>query len=915
MPLTLQLRWVLPLTLLGSLAHAGDAAPTDANSSEPTSHWSLQALRLPQLPHPANPRWVQTPVDAFVLDRLQQSGMRPAAPASKRALLRRVSYDLTGLPPTPEEARAFESDRSPDAFPRIVERLLSSPRYGERWARHWLDIVHYADTHGHDQDRLRTNAWPYRDYVIDAFNTDKPYVQFVREQIAGDTFYPNDPMATVAMGFLAAGPWDESSLRDIQEDTVDRRIARYIDRDDIVTTTLSTFASSTVHCARCHAHKFDPIPQEDYYDLQAVFAATDKANRYFDPDPALHQQRQQLLRQRRGALTPAERADFAARQAAWEQTTQASLASWLVLEPLSFTTTNASQLALQPDQSLLATGARPERDVYTILTQPQVETIRAIRLEALTDPSLPLNGPGRQDNGNFHLNEFAVFAPDTPNTTNSSLSPANPALEPALPPRLHLARAIADFDQPGWEAPKAIDGKTNTAWGIHPQVGKNHHIVFELQHPLRLDPKTNSLLRFVLHQTHGAGHLLGRFRLAVSADPQAAQDAADLPPSLAAVLSQPALSRTAADQETLAEFFRTRETDRALARLPAPHLVYAGASDFPPDAGFKPAHAPRPVHLLRRGDIHQPRQEAVPGALACVTMLPAKFELATDASEGERRAALARWLTHAQHPLTWRSIVNRVWQYHFGRGLVDTPNDFGRMGSRPSHPELLDWLAVTFRDSGGSIKHLHRLILLSATYQQATQDQPAYRSLDADNRQLWRMNRLRLDAEAVRDTAVALAGDMDLRMGGPSVHQFILSAGVHVTPVVDYDGFDLRAPANYRRSVYRTVFRTLPDPLMDSLDCADASQLTPARNTSVTVLQALALLNNRLLLAQSERIAQRIQRTTPSPDGQLVLAFELALSRPPTPEETCQLSPYLREHGLANLCRLLLNTNEMMFLN
>jgi len=643
-------------------------------AAEAGAHWSLKPLARVEVPAVKNAAWPQTPVDHFVLAALESRKMQPSVPAEKPALLRRAYLNLIGLPPTPEEQAAFAADHSPAAFAGVIDRLLARPEYGERWARHWLDTAHYAETHGHDQDRPRTNAWPYRDYVIGSLNGDKPYAQFVEEQIAGDALAPEDPRAIAAMGFLATGPWDESSLRDIRDDTIDRQIARYIDRDDMVATVMNTFVSTTVQCARCHDHKFDPVPQKEYYSLQAVFAATDKANRPYDPDPAIHRKRKELSAQR-------------------------------------------SELARAP-----------------------------------------------------------VDAPD-------------------------LCTAYAE-----WSA--------------------------------------------------------------------------------------------------------------AASTLPAVQYVYAGASDYPPDGSFKPAGKPRPVHLLKRGDIHKPGELAAPGALGCVANLPGEFQLAPESAEAERRIALARWITDPKNALTWRSIVNRAWHYHFGRGLVATPNDFGRMGGTPSHPELLDWLANWFLENSGSLKKLHKLILMSAVYQQSAQDNPEYSVVDAENALLWRMNRSRLDAESVRDAILAVSGKLDPAMGGPSAQHFLLSPGIHVTPKVDYAGFDLDSRAACRRSVYRFIFRTLPDPFMDSLDCPDSSQLTPVRNTSVTVAQSLALLNDPFVLRYSEHFAARLEREFPGHmEEQLSRAIQQAFCRTARSGETAQYAAFVQEHGLAAFCRVIFNSNEFMFVN
>jgi hypothetical protein len=371
------------------------------------------------------------------------------------------------------------------------------------------------------------------------------------------------------------------------------------------------------------------------------------------------------------------------------------------------------------------------------------------------------------------------------------------------------------------------------------------------------------------------------------------------------------LPRSQAALCTLAEVVM----DRRLAALPPVQVVYCATPDFKPDGSFKPAGKPRAVHILKRGDIHKPGAVATPGALACVPGLEARFRLTNSDDERSRRIALARWLTDPKNVLTWRSIVNRVWHYHFGKGLVDTPNDFGRMGSLPSHPELLDWLALSFQEQNGSLKWLHRLIVTSAVYRQSSRHQPRFAAIDGDNRYLWRMNRTRLDAEEIRDAVLAAAGKLDRTMGGPSVQQFNMKPGVHVTPVVDYAGFDVDRPENYRRGVYRFIFRTLPDPLMEALDCPDSSQLTPARTVSVTPLQALAMLNDKFMVRMSEHLATRASRASADPADQTRAVYRFALGREPTKKESALLTDYARRHGLANACRVILNSNEFMFVN
>jgi hypothetical protein len=885
------------IALLRAWIDQGAAWPISARQPARGAHWAYRRLHRPALPAVKDRSSVLSPIDSFVQARLESAGLTAAPPADRRTLIRRLTFDLTGLPPTPAEVDAFLADGRPDAYERVVERLLASPHYGERWARHWLDVIHFAETHGHDQDVPRENAWPYRDYLIRAFNGDRPYVQFIEEQVAGDVLFPDDPDGIVATGMLAAGPWDESSQQSIRDDTIDKKQAQNLDRDDMVTTVLSAFSSATVHCARCHDHKFDPISQEEYYGLQAVFAGIDRANRPYDPDPAVHRKRLALNRRRqRIQSTPAAvlwTPDVARLVSAWEQFRRG--AEWQVLEPTRVSTAKGSQPTTLPDRSVRFGGPRPAVDVYTISANTTLDTISAVRLEVLTDDSLPHNGPGRQDNGNLHLNEFRVKA-----------GPRDPTHGEQKP--VAIRSAVADFDQEGWTVAMAIDGKPGTAWGIYPAVGRPHQAVFVFKEPLRFTDGASMM--FTLEQTHGGGHLIGRLRLSVTS----ATDPSPLPPEISAALAFAAEKRTEAQKTVVARHVLVEQIDKELASLPAQRMVFAAANDFKPEASFRPARGCRPVMVLRRGDVAQPIDKASPGALSCVPGLPPKLIVDRPDEEGARRAALAHWLSDRRNVLTWRSIVNRVWHHHFGRGIVATPGDLGRMGAVPTHPELLDWLAVEFRDSGASLKQLHRLIVTSAAYRRSCRHDPVAAKLDADNLLLWRMNRSRLDAESVRDAVLAVSGRLDTRMGGPSVKHFKQSKGIHVTPNVDYFTFDRDSPASCRRSIYRFVFRTLPDPFLDVLDCPDASQFTPARSSSITPLQALAMLNDRFMVRQAEHFAARLcQATGENVAAHIQRAYVLAIARPASPREVALLSAYARRHGLAAACRVILNCNEFMF--
>ena len=876
--------------ILRAWIDAGPAWPEEpaGASGDAKLHWSLRTLVKPPVPvgH-ANP------IDAFIRTKLALNKLAPTPTADRRTLIRRISYDLTGLPPTPDEVDAFVADHTPGAIDSLVTRLLASPRHGEHWARHWLDVAHYADTHGNDHDYARPNAWPYRDYVIRAFNDDKPYSRFIEEQVAGDALFPDDPQATVALGFLAAGPWDETLMVGVREDTVDHRFAQVLDRDDMVTTVMSTFTALTIHCARCHNHKFDPISQREYYALQAVFAGVDRADRSYDLDTSTHIRRRELVAKR----TAIARRDAATMASLAEPETRREIASfmnayvsrqklWQPLEVVSVTNASgaATNFARQADGSWFVSGERPETDTFIVTAQMNAKDIRAIRLEAIPDDRLPGKGPGRYDpSGNFHLTEFRAQAQPSSGETKGAT-------------RLEFSRATADHGDRGDNIANAIDGQPNTYWSIHPRYGDPHEAVFEFKEPLGHDAGITLIVR--LEQNGKPGHQLGRFRLSYCTGARAPDQRPPLPAALVEMLGKREAERTPEEHRELSLRVLDYELERQLAALPAPRKVYAIAKDFPPTGSFKPAVTPRPIHMLMRGDLNKPGEPVDSGALSCVQGLGAALAISNPSDESARRAALAHWLTDDRNSLTWRCIVNRVWHYHFGRGLCETPNDFGKMGGTPSHPELLDWLALWFRDQAkGSLKALHRLIVTSETYRQSARDRADLAARDPDNHLLWRMNRTRLSAEQVRDSLLQMSGRLDLTMGGPSVVQFVHRGKATFTPdggappFLDYDGFAPDAPENRRRAIYRFSFRTVPDPFMDSLDTPDGGSLTPVRGQSTTVFGAFALLNNAFVIRQCEHIAARLDREA---GDQLRFAASVPSALPgaaarPSPRRTCAL--------------------------
>ena len=836
------------------------------------------------------------PIDAFIEDALASKNLKPTQSADRRSFLRRLTVDLHGLLPNMDELDAFESDTRPDAYERVVDQLLASPRYGERWARHWFDWIHFADSHGFEHDVMRMHAWRYRDYVISALNQDTSWPEWIEQQLAVDALYPERQDLIPALGFIAAGPWDQSTAATAQT-TFD-----YQDRDDMVMQTMSILASATVHCARCHNHKFDPISQADYYALQAVFAGVGRGNVPFDSDAKVARERrdaegwkQSATRLDRAVLT----SEWVERDVIdWEAAYRDKHIRWETVAPTMLIATEGTTLSVDADGTVIASGARPERETTIVTFETTLEQVTGLRLEVFRHEELPMSGPGRNDNGNFHLSEFVVehFAHGAATST-----------------MVPLGTSSSDFDQEGWTIAHAIDGNSKTAWGIHPQVSKDHTAVFVFREPLRIAKGDRLVVQ--LKQLHGGFHTIGRLRLSVT--DAAAPSLSILPAKIEVILGTVPADRAENDRLELASHVLLEKSKRVLQSLPPADLVYAGASRFenlPQSEFYKPWNAIKKVHLLRRGDVAQPQDEAQPGSLGCVSPLQSRFALSQGSSESERRVALARWFTDRANPLSWRSIVNRLWGQHFGLAIVDTPNDFGRMGSVPTHPELLDWLAVALQENGGSLKRLHREIVLSEAYRRSSSPTDDGLATDPENRWKWRGARRRLDAESFRDSILHLAGRLDLSMGGPAVQWFRLGPAIQVTPSVDYSNYDWSQKDGNRRAVYRFVYRGQQDPLMELLDFPDAAQLIPARTLTSSPLQALALWNHEFVLYACEALAQRIQHDAKEQGGNDIdVAFQTIYLRTPTDEERKLADAYRSKFSLAGLVRVLLNSSEFLY--
>jgi len=831
------------VALFVAWVNAGAAWPDGIDTAtvvDKTDHWAYKPVQRPAVPAVHDTAWPHNDIDRFILARLEAEGLQPSPPAERRAWLRRATFDLTGLPPTPEEVEHFVADASPGPHARVIERLLASPRYGERYAQHWLDVVRYADTHGYEVNTERPNAWPYRDYCVAAFNADLPYDQFIREQIAGA-----EAGKEASTGFLVTAAVllpgqigkDKASLRAARQDAL----------NDIVVNTSDTVLGLTVGCARCHDHKFDPITARDYYSLQAFFAGVEYGERILQTPEAV-----------------ALREDLAI---AWKRVGEIDreLSRYQPLARAGHT-----RPAVTPQfntDRITPVSARRLR--FTILDTNRLEPC---------------------------LDELQVF-----DTTGRNVALAATGTKPSSSSDLVTAGRH--------ELEHVNDGQygNGRSW----MAATRHDSWVMLEFP---EPVTINMVSWARDRT---GKFKDRtptaYRIEVSAGTDEndawtlVADATDRLPygkkdddPLAGLSPEDRTKVKALEKEKKSLRDRMKATVRDT-------LVFAGS--------FKKPH---PVHLLNRGDAEQPKEQVTPASIAAFADVVSPVSLPSAAPEAERRQALATWLTDPAHPLPARVMVNRIWQWHFGVGLVDTPNDLGRNGSTPSHPKLLDWLASEFVASGWSVKQMHRLIMGSATYQQASTGNPAGLVRDAGCRLLWRFPPRRLEAEAIRDTMLAVSGRLNLTMGGRGFDLFKSRGGTSgFAPIESFDA------AGRRRMIYAHKVRMERDAVFGAFDCPDGGQSMARRRQSTTPIQALNLFNSSFTFAESEAFAARIEAeagqesatatTSDSVRWQIDRAFELALSRSPVAVEMTAAETVVREHGLATLCRVIFNSNEFVF--
>jgi hypothetical protein len=874
---------------------------------EARQHWAFQPLRRVVPPAVRDGKWARTDVDRFILAKLESKGITPNPPATKRAIIRRAYFDLIGLPPSPEVVEAFFRDDSPEALGRVVDGLLDSPRYGERWARHWLDLARFAESHGFEHDYDRPGAYHYRDFVIKALNAGMPYDQFIRWQLAGDELAPDDPLALMATGFLAAGVHSTQ----ITKNEVEKH--RYDELDDMLATTGTAMLGLTVGCARCHDHKYDAIPQADYYRMLATFTSTVRTQASIDVDPDGFRKAKARFDVEHAPLVKAlatyEAKELPGRFAEWEKTQAGKPVPPAWVHPIitAMKAANGSTLTNKDDGSVLVGGPNPPRELLSFTLRTEVKGITGLRIEALTDPSLVKGGPGRAANGNFCLTDLIVTV--TPKGEKGRV--------------VKLRNPRSTFDQKGLGVAGAIDGDpTTTGWAVDPQIGFAHAASFEFDRPVGEGGPTTVVV--TLKFNNNVGHGIGRPRIALtnSPDPLALTSPA-VPEAAQAALDTPPEKRTAEQRALLLTRYRVldpgwqaldRRVRDHLAAAPKPNIVKALISSEGVPAvrlHTQGEDVLKATHFLRRGDPNQKEAVAPTGYLQVLHDGPDRWKKETPSGSKltRRRSALADWITDADHEaghLLARVIVNRLWQHHLGRGIVATPSDFGVRGSPPTHPELLDFLAAELIRNGWRLKPIHKLIVTSAVYQTASAADESRFTEDRDNSLFWRRPARRLDAEAIRDSLLAVSGQLDETIFGPGTLD----------------------EASKRRSIYFTMKRSKLVPSLVIFDAPDGTVGVGERPTTTVAPQALLLMNNANVRSWARAFGKRVGASSRSPEEAVHRAYRLALSRDATPDElaegvafvTTQEASYkgkpnARDLALADYCQVVMCLNEFVYVD
>lgn len=843
------------------------------------------------------PKGFTNPIDYFIESRLKEKNLIPAAEADKKTLAKRVYIDLLGVPPTPHELDMFLSDKSPDAYSKLVDKLLESPMHGERWARHWLDVARYAESHGYEQDYDRPTAYPYRDFVIKAFNTDLPYDTFLKWQIAGDEMAPENPEAWFATGFLAAGVHaTQITISQVEKE-------RYDELDDIARTIGASMLGLSIHCARCHDHKFDPITSKDYYRFISNFTKTVRSEQNIAIPTSDNAQKvknwEAELANAKMALSRRESAlekDFPSWWKSFINKTSTKI-PWMAPSTVTAKSLEGSTIEVDEEDVIRLKGKNPNHDTIEILATTPISQLKSIRLEALASPGLSKNGPGRAMNGNFALTNLEVEA--RPDGTQDPWK------------KLRLSNATATFEQKGFPVSGAIDGNATTAWAIDPEFGKDHAAIFEVQ-----DAPTSTKgwqLRWTLKFNNNTGHGIGNIRVSMSSEvvrtlqgkPQSgflvtAKSNPSNPLSNESYRQAVRLQRSMdPDWKTLSQRILKIESEKPATKtikalvssegLPAVRLHTQGGD-------FLEA-----THFLKRGDPNQKGEVANPSFL----------EVLTDHADADRhwlkpppagsrtphyRNALASWITDTQSGagnLAARVAVNRLWHHHFGKGIVRSINDFGTTGDDPSHPELLEWLAGELVSSGWSLKSIHRKIMNSAAYKRSNGVSESVRNADPENRWLARRQPRRMEAEVLRDSLLFVAGILDATQFGPSISD----------------------PLHHRRAIYSTLKRSRMPSMMTLFDSPDSLQSAEERPTTTVAPQALMLLNHPLMDQVSKGLASKALSSGNDPVNAL---FKLALLRSPTETELSGARAFLNPStdpakGLRELAQVLVLSNEFTY--
>lgn len=892
------------------------------SGAEASTFWSFRPLPETGLPQPAGGRSDVAPIDRFILARLEEQGMEQNPSADRRTLIRRASLDLLGLPPDPARVEAFVADPDPAAYERLVDELLESPHYGERWARHWMDIARFAESYGFEEDTDRPFAYHYRDFLIKALNRDMPYERFVQLQVAGDELEPENPLALMATGFLGAGPFS-TQITEAEFETV-----RYDELDDMVGTLGTAMLGLTVGCARCHDHKHDPILSRDYYGMASIFGHTVRSLFEYDPAPEAFRKRRADWATARGELLEArqkieEGLDGEQFEDWLQEAAELAEPEWQVLEIRSVKTQSGARSHVLDDGSVLFSGDNGDFETYTFETRLRGEPIRALRVEALTHPSMPLSGPGRSRDGHFVL---GVVAADVRPLSDPDTEPAKV--------EFGAARATAQLnDNTGSVMAALITDSQKSGWALNPgDVGADQAATFELKEPVGFEG--GSSLQVRLHFGFNAHFSMGRVRLSVSTRPDSPiRSGRVIPQQQAEALGRlrkrgiDALDKT--DRSTLLGLYANRdpqwqaatgavrEHDLALP-VPTATKIQATTEGRTPvrhnAAGKGYPHFYEQTFVLTRGNAAQKGDPARPTFLPVLmggdastdrwTMVPPPGWKRSDF----HRAALARWITDVDHgagALLARVIVNRLWHHHFGSGIVTTPSNFGTMGARPSHPELLEWLARDLVSHGWRLKRLHRMIMTSAAYRASSAGDEARGAMDRGNRLRWRWTPRRLEAEAIRDSLLAVSGLLDPAMYGRGA--------------LSEDG--------RRRSVYFFVKRSELVPSLMLFDWPEHLVGIGARPSTTVAPQALQFLNS----PQSRRYASGFAGRLAGSDGIAAVerAYRLALSRPPTPQEASAGAAFLENQealyeadgrpaagrlALVDYCQSLLSLNEFLYI-